>query len=178
MNLDDFVAGSVGFAQSLKAGVARQLNPSEPVTAGAGLPMWPVFALRQAVDNVDPKAVALEAQRAIEAAIPLVRASGVALQTVATIGGVLVPVAAAIGPAVAPALSGVPAVGPALGVAATAAGPIVAAGSVVAGAAGGLASGAPDPKALSQLGQQVADQLNQLEKTSTADVVIDQSASK
>lgn len=175
MKLDAFVAGAVGFAQAVASGNAVQVNPVEPIIPGAGLPVWPVYALRQAVQAVpDARAVEAEARRAIETLLPVVRASGALLQAGGVIAGALAPVAGVVGPVVAPALAGIPYVGAAVGAAATAAGPIVAAGGAVAAAAGGLASGAPDPETLRKLGDTVIAQINDLQQQSAADVVIDQ----
>lgn len=175
MKLDAFIGGAVGFAQAVASGAAVQANPVETLVQGAGLPVWPVYALRQAASAApDPRALALEARAAIEAALPLVRAAGLGLGALGSVAGALSPVAGLIGAAVAPQLTalGGPA-GAALGGAALAAGPIVAAGGLAAGVAGGLAAGAPDPAALGQLGQQVADQLDALAKQNNADVIID-----
>jgi len=174
MKLTQFVPGAAGFNAAVKSGAAVALNPVESLVVGAGLPIWPVYALKQVATALpDADVLAERTLVAIRGLMPVARLGGAALTTMAAVGGALVPVAQAVGAAAAPALSAIPYAGPALGVAAANAGPIVAVGSVAGGAAGAIATGAPDPEMLGNLGRQVAEQLNQLDATNTADAIID-----
>lgn len=175
MKLTSFVPGAVGFNAAVKSGAAVQLNPVQSLVVGSGLPIWPHFVLQQAQAGLpDPRAVFAEARRAIMVAVPLVRAAGAGLQAGGLVATAFAPLAGIAGPALAPALNAIPYVGPALGVAATAAGPIVAVGGIAANVAGAAAGGSAQAgPALANLGQQVAEQLDELERKSTADDVID-----
>lgn len=172
MRLDSFVNGATGFNLAVQSGSAVQLNPAESLVVGSGLPVWPALALRHVASSLpSPRAMQAEVMRAIQVALPLVRGGGMALQAVGTVATALSPVAGVVGPMLAAPLNAVPYFGQALGTAATAAGPIVAAGGITASVAGAFGGAAPDPAALERLGEDIAGQLNELERNSTADVI-------
>lgn len=172
MKLDSFLPGAVGFKLSVDSGSAVQLNPAESIVVGAGLPVWPALVLRHAVSELpNPQALMMEVMRGIQLALPAVRGAGLGLQAFGGVATALSPVAGVIGPALAPALNAVPYAGPVLGAVATAGGPIVAAGGIAASVVGAVGGATPDPAALNKLGEDIAGQLAELERNTTADVI-------